>query len=79
MSAGTADPVCSVFPHIAIEELLPFVILFLGLPLTEWARRYFGIDDEAEHVRLLQPLSVLILSIVGVWTFATLCPVSVTL
>ena len=55
-------------PHSQIEELLPFVILFLGLPLTEWARRYFGIDDEARAYRYYNLLSVLILSIVGVWT-----------
>lgn len=54
-------------PYSRIEELLPFLILILGLPLTEWARRYLQIDDGAKAHRYFNLLSALILSIVGIW------------
>ena len=54
-------------PYCRLEELLPFLILFLGLPLTEWSQRYLGIADKAKAYRYYNLLSVLILSAVGIW------------
>lgn len=56
-------------PYYRLEELLPFLILLLGLPLTEWCQRYFGIADKAKVYRYYNLLSVLILSAVGIWVW----------
>lgn len=56
-------------PYCRLEELLPFLILILGLPITEWSQRYFGIVDKAKAYRYYNLLSVLILSAVGIWVW----------